>query len=156
MFRLTVLALIALLGLAGAVHAQTGAAHNPLVGAWRITEIADTGKPPLTTPQPGLYIFTPKHYSFIRINGTKPLPDYPSNDKATDAEKVTVFNTIYMQSGSYTVKDNVLSVKVLVAKSAFAMAAPGNQFDVAISGDTLTLTLTQKPNGPALKMVRVE
>jgi len=154
MFRLIAIALLASLGLATTVHAQSGAAHNPLVGAWRISEIAETGKPPLTTPQPGLYIFTPKHYSFIRINGTKPLPDYPSNDKATDADKITVFNTLYMQSGSYTVKDNVLAVKVLVAKSAFAMANPGNQFDIAISGDTLTLT--QKPNGPALKMVRVE
>ena len=151
--RTCIAALLSVLVAASAAQAQT-AAHNPLVGAWRITEIADTGKPSLTTPQPGLYIFTPKHYSFIRINGAKPLPDYPSNDKATDAEKVTVFNSIYMQSGSYTVKDNVLAVKVLVAKSAFAMAAPGNQFDVAINGDTLTLT--QKPNGPALKMVRVE
>ena len=151
--RTCIAALLSVLVSASAAQAQT-TAHNPLVGAWRITEIADTGKPPLTTPQPGLYIFTPKHYSFIRINGAKPLPDYPSNDKATDAEKVTVFNSIYMQSGSYTVKDNVLAVKVLVAKSAFAMAAPCNQFDFAINGDTLTLT--QKPNGPALKMVRVE
>ena len=151
--RTRIAALLSVLVSASAAQAQT-TAHNPLVGAWRITEIADTGKPPLTTPQPGLYIFTPKHYSFIRINGAKPLRDYPSNDKATDAEKVTVFNSIYMQSGSYTVKDNVLVVKVLVAKSAFAMAAPGNPFDFAINGDTLTLT--QKPNGPALKMVRVE
>ena len=153
LLRTCIAAVLSFLFAMTVAQAQT-AAHNPLVGAWRITEIAETGKPPLTTPQPGLYIFTPKHYSFIRINGAKPLPDYPSNDKATDAEKVTVFNSIYMQSGSYTVKDNVLAVKVLVAKSAFAMAAPGNQFDVAINGDTLTLT--QKPNGPALKMVRVE
>jgi len=154
MFIRSFMAAILLSLITGAAALAQNTAHNPLVGAWRITEIADTGKPPLTTPQPGLYIFTPKHYSFIRINGAKPLPDYPSNDKATDAEKVTVFNTIYMQSGSYTVKDNVLAVKVLVAKSAFAMAAPGNQFDFTINGDTLTLT--QKPNGPALKMVRVE
>ena len=153
MSRLGTLALFASFAVATAVQAQPHAG-NPLVGAWRISEIAETGKPPLTNPQPGLYIFTPKHYSFIRINGNKPLPDYPSNDKASDADKITVFNTIYMQSGSYTLKDNVLAVKVLVAKSAFAMAAPGNQFDVALNGDTLTLT--QKPNGPALKMVRVE
>jgi hypothetical protein len=153
LLRTCIAAVLSFLFAITAALAQT-AAHNPLVGAWRITEIAETGKPPLTTPQPGLYIFTPKHYSFIRINGTKPLPDYPSNDKATDADKVAVFNALYLQSGTYSFKDNVLEVKVLVAKSAFAMAAPGNRFDVAVSGDMLTLT--QKPNGPALKMVRVE
>ena len=154
MSRISVCAFISAILLANVAHAQSGASHNPLVGVWRISEIAETGKPPLTTPQPGLYIFTPKHYSFVRINGTKPLPDYPSNDKASDADKVAVFNALYLQSGSYTVKGNVLAVKVLVAKSAFAMAAAGNQFDIAVNGETLTLT--QKPNGPALKMVRVE
>jgi hypothetical protein len=153
MFRATALVFIASFFFTNA-NAQSGAAASPLVGAWRISEIAETGKPPLTAPQPGLYIFTQKHYSFIRINGNKPLPDYPSNDKASDADKITVFNSVYMQSGSYAVRDNVLAVKVLVAKSAFAIAAPGNQFDIALSGDTLTLK--QKPNGPALKMVRVE
>ncbi len=151
MIRLTAIVLFALLAATTGAQAQT---PNPLVGAWRVTEIAEANKPPLTEPQPGLYIFTPKHYSFIRINGTKPLPEYPSNDKASDADKITVFNTIYMQSGSYTVKDNVLAVKVLVAKSAFAMAAPGNQFDIAVSGNTLIMT--QKPNGPTLKLTRVE
>ena len=152
MSRLTAIALCALFSLAAAAHAQS---NNPLAGAWRVAEIAETGKPPLNDPQPGLYIFTQKHYSFVRINGAKPLPDYPSNDKATDADKVAVFNALYLQSGTYTVKNNVLVIdKVLVAKSAFAMAAAGNQFDIAQSGDTLTLT--QKPNGPAIKLIRVE
>jgi hypothetical protein len=153
MIRLTAIALLASFALATAVDAQTHAA-NPLVGTWRVTEITEANKPPLTEPQPGLYIFTPKHYSMLRINGTNPLPGYPSNDKATDTDKITVFNALYMQTGSYTLKDNVLSIKALVAKSAFAMAAAGNQYDVAISGDTLVLTL--KRDGSAVKLVRVE
>jgi Lipocalin-like domain len=152
MSRLTAIALCTLFCLATAAQAQTG---NPLAGAWRVSEIAETGKPPLTDPQPGLYIFTLKHYSFMRISSAKPLPDYPSNDKASDADKVTVFNSLYLQSGSYSIKNNVLVIdKVVVAKSAFAMAGAGNRFDIAQSGDTLTLT--QLPNGPAIKLVRME
>lgn len=153
MFRLTAIALLASFALATAVEAQTHAA-NPLVGTWRVTEITEPNEPPLTNPQPGLYIFTPKHYSMLRINGTKPLPDYPSNDKATDADKVAVFNALYMQTGTYTVKDNVLSTKALVAKSAFAMAAAGNQWDIAINGNTLAITL--KRTNVTVKLVRVE
>ena len=153
MVRLSAIALLASFAIVTAVQAQSHAA-NPLVGTWRIAEIADANKPPLTEPQPGLYIFTPKHYSMVRINGTKPLPDYPSNDKATDADKVAVFNALYLQSGTYTLKDNILSIKALVAKSAFAMTAAGNQYDVAISGNTLVLTL--KRDSSSVKLVRVE
>ena len=134
------------------VHGQTKGA---LVGAWKVTEIANPGNPPLINPQPGLYIFTEKHYSAVRLNGTKPLPGYASNDAATDAEKVASFNTIYVNSGGYTVSGNMLTLSPMVAKSAFAME-PGRtiQYEFAISGNTLTLT--QKPSGPGLKFVRVE
>jgi len=128
---------------------------NPLMGAWKVTEIANPNSPPLTNPQAGQYLFTEKHYSAIRLNGTKPLPNYPSNDKATDADKVAVFNMLYMNTGTYTVSGNTLILSPTVAKSAFAMA-PGRtlQYEFAVNGDILTLT--QKPAGPALKFIRLE
>ena len=125
------------------------------MGAWKVTEIANPGSPPLTSPQPGLYIFTEKHYSAVRLNGTKPLPSYASNDAATDAEKIASFNTIYVNTGGYTVNGNMLTLSPVVAKSAFAME-PGRtlNFEFTITGNTLTLV--QKPSGPGLKFVRVE
>jgi hypothetical protein len=42
----------------------------------------------------------------------------------------------------------------MVAKSAFAIAGPGNQYEFAVNGNTLVLT--QKPMGPRIKLVRVE
>ena len=137
-----------------ALYAQSPATRNPLVGAWSVTEIADANGPPITTPQPGLYIFARQHYSFVRINGTKPLPDYPSNDKATDAEKVAVFNALYLNSGTYTVSANMLATKATVAKSAFAIGGPGNQYEFSVNGDTLVLT--QKPAGAVIRLVRLE
>jgi hypothetical protein len=134
------------------VHGQM---KNPLVGAWKVTEIANPGNPPLANPQAGLYLFTEKHYSAVRLNGTRPLPYYPSNDVATDADKVAVFNTLYMNTGAYTVSGNKLTLSPLVAKSAFAMA-PGRtlQYEFTVTGDVLTLI--QKPKGPGLKFIRVE
>jgi hypothetical protein len=136
------------------VYGQSTPARNPLIGAWKIMEIADGNGAPITNPQPGLYIFAAQHYSFARINGTKPLPDYPSNDKATDADKVAVFNALYLNTGTYTVTGNMLSTKAMVAKSKFAIGGAGNQYEFAINGNNLTLT--QKPMGPVLKLIRLE
>ena len=128
---------------------------NPLMGAWKVTQIADPGSPPLTNPQAGLYIFTEKHYSFARLNGTKPLPLYPSNEVATDADKVAVFDTLYVNTGSYTISGNILNTSLMVAKSGWAMA-PGRtvDYDFAVNGNVLTLVL--KRSGAVLKLIRIE
>ena len=154
MRRLIGITLLALFAFTVFVYSQSPAARNPLMGAWKVTETADTNGAPVTSPQPGLYVFTGKHYSFARINGTKPLPNYPSNDKATDAEKVTVFNSLYLNTGTYTVTGNVLATKAMVAKSAFAIGGAGNQYEFTVNGNALVLT--QKPSGAVIKLVRLE
>jgi Lipocalin-like domain len=153
MRRMIGITLLGLFAVAVSVYGQSSATRNPLVGAWRVTEIDDANRPPITNPQPGLYIFTEQHYSFVRINGTGPLPDYPSNDKATDADKVAVFNALYLNTGTYTVTANMLTTKAMVAKSAFVIGA-GNQYEFAVNGKALVLT--QKPSGAVIKLVRVE
>jgi hypothetical protein len=151
--RLLGITLLGLIAVAMTVYGQSPAARNPLVGAWRVTEIDDANRPPITNPQPGLYIFTQQHYSFVRINGTGPLPNYPSNDKATDADKVAVFNALYLNSGTYTVTADMLTTKAMVAKSAFVIGA-SNQYEFDVNGKALALT--QKPSGAVIKLVRVE
>jgi len=133
-----------LLALVVAVTTLSGqsAPGNPLVGAWKVD-----------SAQPGLYVFARQHYSFARIQG-EPLPEYPSNDKATDAQKVAVFNTLYLNTGTYTVTGNTLATKAMVAKSKFAIGGAGNQYEFAIAGNSLTLT--QKPSGAVLKLTRLE
>ena len=154
MRRLIGITFLGLLISVAIVYGQSTARRSPLVGAWRVTELADGNGPPITNPQPGLYIFAGQHYSFARINGTKPLPNYPSNDKATDADKVAVFNSLYLNTGTYTVTGNVLATKAMVAKSAFAIGGAGNQYEFAVNGNTLVLT--QKPMGAVIKLVRIE
>jgi len=154
MYRLIGITLLALLAGTVYVYSQSSGTKNPLMGAWKVTEIADTNGPAVTNPQPGLYIFTGQHYSFARINGTKPLPNYPSNDKATDAEKVTVFNQLYLNTGTYTVSGNMLHTKAMVAKSGFAIGGAGNQYEFTVNGNSLVLT--QKPSGAVIKLARME
>ncbi len=149
-----VITLVALFAVAATVSGQSSAPSNPLVGAWRVTEIADANAPPIANPQPGLYIFARQHYSFARINGTRPLPPYPSNDKATDADKVSVFNALYLNTGTYTVTGSTLATKAAVAKSAFAIGGAGNQYEFTVTGNTLVLT--QKPAGAVIKLTRLE
>lgn len=154
MRNLVLVPLLVLGAVAVTLTGQSASTANPLVGAWKITEIADPNAPPIANPQPGLYVFTRQHYSFARINGTKPLPEYPSNDKATDADKVAVFNALYLNSGTYTVTGNRLATKALVAKSAFAIGGSGNQYEFAVTGNTLVLT--QQPSGAVIRLVRLE
>ena len=131
------------------------AQKTPLTGAWKVTEIHATGRAPITNPQAGLYIFTEKHYSAVRLNGTTPLPDYPNNNVATDAQKVQAFNTIYVNSGAYMVNGNAMTTMPQVAKSGFAMVAGRKtEYEFSVSGNTLTLT--QKSNGNVIKFARVE
>ena len=136
-----VMTLLAIVVAAVTLSGQSAPA-NPLVGAWKVDNA-----------QPGLYVFTRQHYSFARIQG-EPLPEYPSNDKATDAQKVAVFNTLYLNSGTYTVTGNTLATRAMVAKSKFAIGGGGNQYEFVVSGNTLTLT--QKPAGAVLKLTRLE
>lgn len=152
--RLIGITLLALFAVAVTVSGQYPATTNSLVGAWKVTEIVNANRAPITQPQPGLYIFSGRHYSFVRINGEKPLPDYPSNDKATDADKVTVFNALFLQSGTYTVTANMLTTTAIVAKSAFGMKGTANQYEFAVNGNTLVLT--QKPSGAVTKLIRLE
>jgi len=137
-YVMTVLAII----VAVATVSGQAPASNPLIGAWKVDGA-----------QPGLYLFTKGHYSFSRVQGM-PLPEYPSNDKATDADKVAVFNTLYLNSGTYTVTGNTLATKAMMAKSKFAIGGAGNQYEFAITGNALVLT--QKPSGAVLKLTRLE
>ena len=154
MLKPALTAVFALVAVAVTVSGQSSPAGTSLVGAWRVTEFADANAAPITNPQPGLYIFTRQHYSFTRIQGTRPLPAYPSNDKATDADKVAVFNALYLNAGTYTVTGNTLATKAVVAKSAFAIGGAGNQYKFNVTGNNLVLT--QKPSGAVMRLVRLE
>lgn len=107
---------------------------NPLVGAWRITEMT-TASPDssstISNPQPGLYLFTETHYSmmYVPTGEQRPLDegDTPMLGAftPTDAEKIASWETFIANSGSYEVSGSTLTTRPMVAKSANLMASGG-------------------------------
>ena len=139
-----VMTLFAIAVAAATVSGQAPAA-NPLIGAWKVEDA-----------QAGFYLFTKGHYSFSRVQAGRSLPEYPSNDRATPADKAGVFDALFINAGTYTVTGNVLTTKPLMAKSKFVIDAGNpNQMEFVITGNTLTLT-PRPAGGAALKLTRLE
>ena len=130
---------------------QSRAASEPtLQGVWRITETTTTGKDASTnkSPQPSLYIFTAKHYSVMRINGTTARPDLPVDQvaKATAAQLLAVYGpALTAQSGTYEVAGGKLTTRPLVSKGTGGMAS-GAFFAASYKLDGKTLTITPERN----------
>jgi hypothetical protein len=133
------------------MHAQF--AGNPLVGTWKIVE-ADgrTG----TDLQPSLFLFTPKHYSILRVTEARPKP---APHAETDADKLGEFDGFTANSGTYVVSGNVLTTTLLVAKNEWAMAGGFKQhYEIRKDGAALILSTTSTPTGQrtTMKLERVE
>ena len=135
--------------------AQQGAA-SPIDGVWTIAEITATGANPTTnkSPQPSLLIFARGHYSWLNVNGTtarKQSPPLATPGKPTDAEKAARFDEwqpLTANTGTFEVKGNTLTRRLLVAKNVNAMSATTatvQQFK--LDGNTLWLT-GPAPNDP--------
>jgi len=162
--------LAGLMALVGApLYAQSGAAsQSSIQGVWQITQVTTTGPNASTnsSPQPSQYIFTPKHYSIVRVNGTKARPDLTRDQEqsASAAQLLAVygFDALSAQSGTYEVADGKLTMRALVARNNGAMA-PGTSFTSSykLDGKTLTITSERNPDGPVAnpttwKLTRIE
>jgi len=140
-FTLTVLA---------ACQPETTQDANPLVGAWRVTDMRTTspdGSVTMSNPQPGLYIFTETHYSMMYVPSEEPRPldagDIPmlGSLNPTDEEKVASWETFIANSGTYELSGDTLTTRPMVAKSANLMAAGGPlTMSYEVMGDMLHVT----------------
>jgi hypothetical protein len=149
--------------LAVLLNVRSASAQGKLEGVWKITEVTLTGPNTrtITNPQPGLFIFTKKHYSMMMITGEKPRPDLPQKD-ATDAQKVATWTPFTANAGTYEVKGAVLTFHPTVAKNPNGMA-PGSvgTCDFKIERNTLTITIKAIQAGPVanpytMKFTRLE
>jgi len=116
-------------------------AAGPLEGAWKIAEYTTTGGNNAGTnssPQPGLYIFTGKHYSITAVRTEKPRPEY--GDDSTDAERLAAFGPFTSNAGSYEIKGSTLTTRPLVAKSPWVMSGRDFSSEYRLEGKTLWLT----------------
>jgi len=169
MLAVAATAVAGLMALVGAplLSQSRAASQETLQGVWRITEVTTTGPNASTnsSPQPSLYIYTGRHYSLIRVNGTTARPDLPQDQvaTATAAQLLAVFGTgLTAQSGTYEVAGGKLTTRTLVAKNTFGMA-PGafTTSSYKLDGKTLTITPERNAAGPVAnpttwKLTRIE
>lgn len=128
--------------------AQDAAATADLEGAWLVIEM-EVGGRVLGSPQPGLLLFTGRHYSYTFISGEEPRPDLPPGI-ATAPELLRVWNPFGANAGTYEVSGNTMRRYPIVAKNPATMA-PGafNEYTFRMTADTLWFTTVGTEAGPA-------
>lgn len=104
-----------------------------LEGVWKVAEVVPPASNPnekptsITSPQPGLLIFTKGHYSSIAVTGNQPrTAAAPAKDpqNLTDAEKIARYDQwrpFMANAGTYEVKGSTLTMHPTVAKNPDVM-----------------------------------
>jgi hypothetical protein len=96
------------------------------------------------SPQPGLVLFTDRHYSLMYVEGNQPRKLFANLQQVTEAEKVEAFDTFVGHSGTYSIADSVIAMQVIISKLPNLMVGDvGNsfmRFAHQMTGDTLRLT----------------
>ena len=109
-----------------------------------------------------MFLFTGNHYSIMGVTGDKPRPALSGDaSKATAAELNATWGPFAANSGTYEIKDGILTTHPVVAKNPAAMAPgwAGTAYSFKIEGKTLSLTSIKSAttsNPVTLKLTRVE
>jgi hypothetical protein len=136
-------------------------------GVWKVAEVTFTGPnaEKITNPQPGVYIFTAKHYSMVRDTARTPRPVIKDLTKITEAGAFATFNPFQGQSGTYEITGSTLKTTALVAKVPPTSGKYGAAFATytfKIEGDTLSLTQVtglggrSAANPTTIRLTRIE
>lgn len=146
MRRAVLAAAVALLSLPAGSRAQ--APVPELEGAWRIAEMS-AGDQTLTSPQPGLLLFTGRYYSYTLVTGAEPRPPIPPG-VASAPDLLRAWNPFSANAGTYEVSGDSMIRYPIVAKDPGTMA-PGtyNEYTFRLRADTLWVTTVGTESGPA-------
>jgi hypothetical protein len=119
-----------------------GQSANELVGAWLIVESTITtpeGTRKNENPQPGLYIFTERHFSNMLVpREARPV----LSDEGTDEERLGAWSNFIANAGSYEFTDTLITTQNIVAKIPNAMDG-GFTYRYTLEGDSLVLTFNR-------------
>lgn len=132
-----------------------------LRGAWRAAALTRTGPDAATNnnPQPGMFLFTEKHYSLAVVRSDKPRPELPADSsKATAAELLAAYDPFGANSGTYELSGETLTFHPIVAQNPSGMR-PGHviRYTIKQDGEALSLTEVNVRRYPfTYKLVRLE
>lgn len=133
-----VINLLVLCGLCGATLVAQVRSRPTLEGVWKPTEIVVTGAGAyaVAAPQPGVFIFTKTHYSWMWVPGGKPRVLFKAVTP-TNEEKLSAFDSLAASSGTYELNGSTATFRPTVAKGPNTVSIDEH---FHIEGDTLTLT----------------
>ena len=146
-----------------ALFALVAGASSPLLGqriegAWKPVEVVVDSGPDrgrhTTDVQPGLLIFTKRHYSMTFVQGFK-ARSLPS-DSTTSEQLAQLFVPFTANAGTYRHTGSGLTLSPTVAKNPAVMDGKPISVTVRIKGDTLWATPTGAFAGSKTTWVRVE
>ncbi len=143
------------------LNAPSASARNKLVGTWKYVEVIPPGPDAKPTPlHAGLLMFTKHHFSMIFISGAQPRPALPEFG-VTPQQLLAAWSPFAATSGTYEVKGNTFTAKILVAKNPnFMVTDTWITSEFKIQGKTLITTPKANNSGPinqgSTKLIRVE
>ncbi len=138
-----VISLIVLLGFAVGCRQKGTSTSNPLIGVWKVIETTTLGtenKTENTYEHPSLFLFQDAYYSMVMILGDEPRAEFEDPWNPTDDEKVSAYNSILVNAGTYKLKDNVLITRPSIARVPNFVGGEAF-YEYKIEEDILTLTL---------------
>jgi hypothetical protein len=141
------LVLNAALVLATAIPAGVVGQATEVEGAWRVVELSGPGPRVVTSPQPGLLLFTGRHYSYTFVTSETPRPPLPPGPTTAEA-LATIWNPFTANAGTFEISGETMTRRPLVAKDPNTMA-PGvfNEYLFRVVADTLWVTPTRNETG---------
>jgi hypothetical protein len=147
---------------------------SSIQGVWRKVEVTVTNPNPNaantfakgthTDVQPGLVIFTAKHYSAVNDTAGKPRPkaSFKVQGKPTAEEMQAQWGPFQANSGTYELTGTSLTLRPTVAKNPALQGAGVSRYIVKHDGNNLWLTQVEVStvgkieNQPVVKYSRVE
>ena len=140
--------------------AATPALSQSVQGVWKLSEVVISGGANsghhTTDVQPGLLIFTKRHYSLVTVDGFTARPEW-SNSNPTPEELAKVWTPFTANAGTYEIKDSTLSCTPSVAKNPSVMAGTPITARFRIKADSVWFTFPGSDNSETrAKWVRVE
>ena len=146
-----------------ALFALVAGVSSPLLGqriqgTWKPVEVVVDSGPNrgrhTTDVQPGLLIFTKRHYSMTFVQGFK-ARSLPS-DNTTNEQLAQLFVPFTANAGTYRHTGSTVTLSPTVAKNPAVMDGKPISVTVRIKGDTLWATPTGAFAGSKTTWVRVE
>jgi hypothetical protein len=118
-------------------------------GAWWVAEVSGPGPRVVTSPQPGLLLFTGRHYSYTFVTSETPRPPLPVGPTTAEA-LATIWNPFTANAGTFEISGETMTRRPLVAKDPSSMA-PGvfNEYLFHVVADTMWITPTRNETGEA-------